>query len=88
MTVVRILLGSHHRLIVIAQIGEHTLLTARTIIDANALPMPQQSFMKIVNRLSIIGQQGLQEVMGSVRRHLLADEAQPNAHPPHMRINW
>ncbi len=47
--------GLHHRLVVITQISQDTLLTARTIIDTDALPVPQEGFMKIVDRAGIGG---------------------------------
>lgn len=46
------------------------------LVDADALPMSQQSFVKIVDGSGIVWQQRLQEVVRVVRRHLLPDQAQ------------
>ena len=45
----------HYRFVVVAQIGDHTFLTAWPIEDTDALPMPQKHFVEIVDDAGIIG---------------------------------
>ena len=46
------------------------------LIDTDALPMPQERFVKIVDTARIMWQQGLQERVRLVRCHLLANQSQ------------
>ena len=52
--VVQALLRPYYGFIVIAQIGQDALLTAGMIVDTDALPMPQQSLVEIVDGLRVI----------------------------------
>ncbi len=51
-----ILLWFHHRLIVIAQIGDRAFIAVWSVINTNALPVSQQSFMEIVDDPGILGE--------------------------------
>jgi hypothetical protein len=53
------LLGSHHRIIVVTQVGQGALITVWAFVDADTLTVPQQSFMKVVDGARIQRQQGL-----------------------------
>src|SRR5258706_5218232 len=75
------LLWFHHRFIVVAQVGQGTLVTTGVFIHANALPMAQQGFVEIVDDAGIQRQQGLQEGMGRVGCDFLADQSQAARHP-------
>ena len=80
------LLWFHHRFIVIAQVGQGTLVTTGVFIHADALPMAQQGFVKIVDDAGIPWQQGLQEGMGRVGGDFLADQPQASRHAMDVHI--
>ena len=71
-----VLLWFHHRLIIVAQIGEYTFVATRMLIDADTLSMPQQSFVKIIDAACILGQQCLEQFVRIISCYLLANEAQ------------
>lgn len=52
------------------------LLVARTLIHTNALPMPQQPFVKIVVEAHVLGEQRLQEGMRILRCDFFSDQPQ------------
>ncbi len=66
----------HHRFIVVAQVGEYTLVAAWMLKYAHALSMTQQGFVKIVDGASILREESLQQGMGGVGCDFFADEAQ------------
>ena len=70
--------GVHHCLIVVAQISDRTLAASRSLKNADALPMPQKGFMKIVNDTSVLGKERLQESMGSISSDFFPDK--PDTH--------
>jgi hypothetical protein len=57
------------------------------LIDADTLPVAQQSFVKVVDGTGIVWQQCLQEVVCVVRRHLLPDQAQASRDPVDVYID-
>jgi hypothetical protein len=48
--------GLHYRPVIIAQICQDAFFTAWTVIHADALPMPQQSLVKIVDSARVLRQ--------------------------------
>ncbi len=54
-----ILSWSHHRFIIITHIRDHTLVAARMLIDADALPVAQQALVKVVDGAGLLRQQRL-----------------------------
>jgi len=76
----------HYGLIVITQIGDRTLAASWTLEDADALPMPQQRLVEIVDGAGVLRKQGLQEIVGCLCRHLLSDEAKTYAHAVNVHV--
>jgi len=68
----------HYRVIVITEIGEHTFVTARPLKHADALTESKQPFMKVVDDAGILGEERLQEIMGSISSHFFPDK--PDTH--------
>jgi hypothetical protein len=76
----------HHRLIIVAQVGDRAFLTARALEDANALAMAQERFMEIVDGAGVLWKQGLQEIVSGIGCDFLADQAEANTYSPYVCI--
>ena len=68
-----VLLWSHDGFIVIAQVGKHAFVTTWSLKYADALPMPQKGFVKIVNGAGILREERLQKSMGGIGCNFLAN---------------
>ena len=60
------LLWFHYRLVVIAQIGNRAFIAPWSLKDADALAVPQQTLVEVVNGAGILREKHLQKSMSGI----------------------
>ena len=71
-----VLLRFHHCLIIIADISQHTPIATWMFVDADTLPVSQQSLVEIIDAACILWQQCLEEVVRVIGCDLLSNKSE------------